>query len=59
MGLAFPGGTSGKTQVGSLGWEDPQEEGTAVHCNNLAWKIPCTEEPGGLLPIGLQSVGHD
>ena len=59
VGLAFPGGTSGKTQVGSLGWEDPQEEGTAVHSNILAWKIPWTEEPGGLLPIGLQRAGHD
>ena len=59
MGLAFPGGTSGKTQVGSLGWEDPQEEGTAVHSNILAWKIPWTEEPGGLQSMGSQRVRHD
>ena len=59
MGLAFPGGTSGKAQVGSLVWEDPQEEGMALHSNILAWKISWTEEPGGLLPIGLQSIGHD
>jgi len=59
VGLAFPGGTSGKAQVGSLVWEDPQEEGMALHSNILAWKISWTEEPGGLLPIGLQSIGHD
>ena len=32
----------------SLGWEDPVEEGMATHSNILAWKIPWTEEPGGL-----------
>ena len=30
------------------GWEDPREEGMATHCNTLAWRIPGTEEPGGL-----------
>ena len=59
VGLAFPRGISGKTQVGCLGWKDPLEEGSAVHSNILAWKIPWTEEPDGLLPIGLQRVGHD
>ena len=45
-------------QVGSLGWEDPLEKGMATHSSILAWKIPWTEEPGGLQSIGLQRVGH-
>ena len=36
------------TWVQSLGWEDPLEEGMATHSNVLAWRIPWTEEPGGL-----------
>ena len=36
------------TQVQSLGWEDPLEEGTATHSNILAWRISWTEKPGGL-----------
>ena len=43
----------------SLGWEDPLEEGMATHFTILAWRIPQTEEPGGLQSIGLQRVGHD
>ena len=35
-------------QVQSLGWEDPLEEGTETHFSVLAWRIPWTEEPGGL-----------
>ena len=46
-------------RVGSLGWEDPLEEGMATHSSILAWKIPWMGEPGGLQPIGLQRVGHD
>ena len=42
-----------KTQVQSLGWEDPLEKGMAIHSSILAWRIPWTEEPGG-----LQSRGH-
>ena len=45
--------------VHSQGWEDPLEEGMATHCSILAWRIPRTEEPGGLQPIGSQRVGHD
>ena len=45
--------------VQSLGQEDPLEEEMATHSNILAWKIPQTEEPGGLWSIGLQGVGHD
>ena len=46
-------------QVLSLGQEDPLDEGMATHSNNLIWKIPWTEEPGGLLSTGLQRVRHD
>ena len=48
-----------ETQVRSLGWEDPLEKGTATHSSILAWRIPWTEEPGGLQSIGSQGVGHD
>ena len=41
------------------GWEDPLEEGIATHFSILAWRISWTEEPGGLLSIGLQRVRHD
>ena len=40
--------------VQSLGWEDPLEKGMATHSNILAWRIPWTEEPGGLQSMGLQ-----
>ena len=46
-------------RVQPLGWEDPLEEGIATHSSILAWGIPWTEEPVGLLSIGLQRVGHD
>ena len=46
-------------QVLSLGWEDPLEESVATHLSILAWRIPWTEEPGGLQSIRLQRVGHD
>ena len=42
-----------------LDWEDSLEEGIATHSSILAWKIPCTEEPGGLQTIGSQRVGRD
>ena len=48
-----------KTQVQSLGGEDPLEKEMATHPSILAWRIPWTEEPGGLQSIGLQRVGHD
>ena len=48
-----------ETQVQSLGWEDPLEKGMAIHSNILAWRIPWTEEPGRLQPIGLQRVRHN
>ena len=37
-----------------LDWEDPLEEGMATHCSSLAWRIPWTEEPGGLQSVGSQ-----
>ena len=37
----------------------PLEEGMATHSSILAWRIPWTEEPGGLQSIALQRVGHD
>ena len=48
-----------ETQVRSLGWEDTLEEGMATHSRILAWRIPQTEEPGGLRSMGSQTVGHD
>ena len=48
-----------ETQVRSLGQEDPLEKGMATHPSILAWRIPWTEEPGGLQSMGLQRVGHD
>ena len=48
-----------ETQAQFLGWEDPLEKGMATHSGVLAWKIPWTEEPGGLQPMGSQRVGHD
>ena len=42
-----------------LVWEDPLEEEMATHSSILAWKIPWTEEPGGLQSVGLQRVRHD
>ena len=43
-----------KTRVRSLGWEDPLEEEMATHSSVLAWKIPWTEEPGGLQSMESQ-----
>ena len=43
-----------ETQVRFLGWKDPLEKGMATHSGILAWRIPWTEEPGGLQSMGLQ-----
>ena len=43
----------------SLGQEDPMEEGMTIYSSILAWRIPWTEELGGLQCIGSQRVGHD
>ena len=63
--MSSPGGSDGKESaynVGDLGsilaWEDPLEEGMATHFSILAWRIPWTEESGGLQSMGSQRVGH-
>ena len=48
-----------KLWVCSLGWEDPLEEGMEIHSSILAWRIPWTEEPGGLQSMKAQRLGHD
>ena len=48
-----------ETGVRSLGQEDPLEEGMAAHSSILAWRIPWTEESGGLQSAGLQRVRHN
>ena len=48
-----------KTWVWSLGWEDPLEEGMAIHSSILVGEFPWTEEPGMLQSKWLQRVGHD
>ena len=64
--IGSPGGSDVKsppamqeTWVLSLGQEDPLEKRMATHLSILAWKIPWTEELGGLHSTGLQRVGHD
>ena len=69
MSTGFPGGSDDKDyacnakdtgdKVRSMGQEDPLERGMATHCSILAWRIPLTEEPGGLQSMGLQRVEHD
>ena len=48
-----------ETWVLSLGQEDPLEKEMATHSSILAWRIPWTEEPGGLQSTGSQRVKHD
>ena len=65
----FPGGSVVKNppamqetqevQVRFLGWEDPLEKEMATHSSILAWKIPCSEEPGGLQSMESKRVRHD
>ena len=45
--------------IRSLDWEDPLEQEMATHSSILGWKIPGTEEPGGLQSMGSQRVRHD
>ena len=64
--LALPSGSAVKNPpamlelqeawVGLLGREDPLEQGMATHSSTLAWKIPWTEEPGGLLSCGCKEL---
>ena len=62
----FPGASESKelptmqeTWVWFLGQEDPLEKGMATHYTVISWRIPWTEEPGGLLSLGSQRVGQD
>ena len=48
-----------ETGVQYLGWEDPLEKEMATHSSILTWRIPWTEEPGGLQSMGSQRVGHN
>ena len=48
-----------ESQAQSLVWEDPLEEGMTTHSSIPAWRIPCSEEPGGLQSMGSQRVRHD
>jgi len=48
-----------ETWVRSLGWEHPLEKCMDIHSSIQAWRIPWTEEPGGLLSMGLQRIKHD
>ena len=45
-----------ETRVQSLGWQDPLEEGMATHSSILVWRIPWTEEPGGLQSNGCKEL---
>ena len=51
--------TMQETCVGSLGQEYPLQTGVTTHSSILAWRIPWTEEPGGLQSMGSQTVGYD
>ena len=64
--IRVPGGSDSKESacnedisVHFLGQEDSLEKGMATHSSILAWRIPGTEEPGGLQSVGLQRVRHD
>ena len=48
-----------ETGVQSLGWEDPLEKEMAIHSSIVSWRIPWTEEPGGLQSMGSKRVGHN
>ena len=64
--MGFPGGLMVKNppamqeaQVLSLGWEDPLDKEVITQSSMPAWRIPWTEEPGGLMSMTLQMVKHD
>ena len=48
-----------ETWVQSLGREDPLEKGMATHSSIPGWRIPRTEEPGGLQSMGHKELGHN
>ena len=51
--------TMQETQLRSVGWDDPLEKEMAAYFSILGWRIPWTQEPGGLQSMGSQRVGHD
>ena len=55
----LPAQETEETRVPSLSREDPLEEGMATHSSILAWRIPWTEEPGGLQSMGSHRVRHN
>ena len=60
--LGFPGESDVRESIcsaGDLGREDPLEKGMATHSSILAWRIPWTEEPGGLQSLLSQRVGYN
>ena len=64
--LGFPGGSDGKESTCSagdlgwiLGWEDPLEKGMAIHSSILAWRMPRTEDAGGLQSMESQRIRYD
>ena len=59
LGLVKNPSVKARDVVQSLGQEDSLEEETATHSSILAWRIPWTEEPGGLQSVGSQRVRHD
>ena len=48
-----------EARIRSPGWEDPLEKGMTTHSSIFAWRIPWTEEPDRLQPVGLKRVRHD
>ena len=54
-----PPANAGDREVCSLGWDNPLEEGMATYSSILAWRIPWTEEHGGLQSRGLKRVRHN
>ena len=57
--LGWEGGAMQETWFLTLAWKDPLEKEMATHSSIAAWKIPWTEEPGGLQSVGSQRVRHD
>ena len=65
--MGFPGGSdskkstcnAGRPGLDPMGQEDPLEKEMSMHSGILAWRIPCTEESGGLQSMGSQRIGRD
>ena len=60
--IHIPDSSDGKESAcnaGDLGWEDPLKKGMITHSRILAWRIPRTEEPGGIQAMESQRVGHN